>query len=266
MVPSAALKVFQPLAAFEPEERAYWERYATAGPVAQPAATVLVSRERGLGGATATLTAEREHAEILERRGAIFVCPHRTRLRILASVLAFRRSVPPEVVGAFLPAGDVERAAEEIDRLRAAHPGWRNHILLSAWEVPLRWFVLFDDAEREPAARRSLRYETVMRAARERAARALRVLRGALPNPAVVGPLRDLARWLGEFAPGSLVALDYGSLGDLLSAEAIREDRSCREIWAAIRALEEGDLEGAGAHYLVAAERWSSARNRQHWN
>src|SRR5262245_45976018 len=98
MVPAATLKVFEPLTAFEDGERSYWERYVAGGTV-PPADTVLLSREHGLNGATATLVAEAEHADILDRNGAIFVCPHRTKLRLLASVLAFHRSIPAEVVG-----------------------------------------------------------------------------------------------------------------------------------------------------------------------
>src|SRR5690242_5785443 len=105
MVPAASLKVFEPLSAFEEVERAYWERYIAGGSV-PPADTVLLSREHGLSGATATLVADNEHANILEREGVVLICPHRAKLRLLASVLAFRRSIPAEVAGAFMPDGE----------------------------------------------------------------------------------------------------------------------------------------------------------------
>ena len=269
MVPAATLKVFEPLTAFEAPERAYWERYL-AGGIVPPSDTVLLSREQGLNGATATLVAEHEHAGIIDRRGLTFVCPHRTKLRLLASVLAFRRSIPEEVITAFMPDGEVERATEEIEAIRTSHPSWKNHVLESTWEVPLHWFVPFDDAEREVVrtgrGRATIRYETIVRAARERSARALEIVRETLPNPAVIAPLAGMARWLEEFDGGGILALDYSGVGALLGSEDLRRDHTAREIWASIRALAEGDGDRAAAHYMIAAERWAGVRRRETLN
>jgi hypothetical protein len=269
MVPAATLKVFEPLSAFDEDERAYWEHYA-AGGQSPPPRTVLLDRETGLQGATVTLVVEREHAEMVERRGAMFVCPHRTKLRLLASILAFRRSIPAEIVRAFMPEDEVERAEEEIESLRSAHPDWRNHILESSWEVPLHWFVPFDDAERKIFRHHdgspALRYETLLRAARERCSRVLAVVRDTLPNPAVIAPLAGLARWFEEFGDVGLLVLDYGDVARLMPEDVLESDRSCREIWAAVRALSEGDGDRASAYYMTVAERWSAVRRRETWN
>ena len=268
MVPAATLKAFEPLTAFEASEREYWQRYVQ-GSTQPPADSVLLSREHGLAAPTATLVAEAEHADVIERRGHLLICPHRTRLRLLASVVAFRRSIPAEALAAFMPRGEVERAAEAIDEIRNAHPRWRNHILESAWEVPLHWFVAFDDSERQyaddPKAPRIV-YETVMRAARERCARVLSVVRSTLPNPAVIAPVAGMARWLEDFDPTSLLVLDYGGVGGLMPRQDLRADRTCRQIWEAVKALTEGDGDRAAAHYMVAAERWSRVRRRESWN
>ena len=269
MVPAATLKVFEPLNGFDNDERAYWESYA-AGDREPPPRTLLLDRENGLNGATATLVAEREHGDVVERRGVVFVCPHRTKLRLLASILAFRRSIPAEVVRAFMPEDEVERAAEGIESLRSAHPDWRNHILESSWEVPLHWFAAFDDAERQlirnPDGSLGMRYETILRAARERCARALEIVRDSLPNPSVVAPLAGLNRWLDDFDDVGLLVLDYAGVAGLIPADLLEEDRTCRDIWAAVRALSEGDGDRATAYYMVAVERWSGVRRRESWN
>jgi hypothetical protein len=265
MVPAASLKVFEPLAAFDAEERAYWERYVAGGTVA-PSDSFLLSREHGLRGETATTLAESEHADVIERRDALFVCPHRTKLRLLASLLAFRRSIPAEVVTSFMPDDEVERAADGIEAIRSRHPGWRNHLLESTWEVPLHWFVPFDDAEREVVGGRSIRYETVVRAASERSARALEIVREMLPNPGIIAPVAGLARWLEDFDPAGILVLDYGNVGDLFPASELARDRTAREIWSSIKALSEGDGDRASAHYMVAAERWAGVRRRETWN
>jgi hypothetical protein len=267
MVPAATLKVFEPLAAFDANERAYWERYVAGGTV-PPSDVLLLSREHGLRGETATLLVKNEHADAIERRGTMFVCPHRTKLRLLASLLTFRRSIPAEVVPSFMPDDEVERAADGIEALRTAHPTWRNHVLESAWEVPLHWFVPFDDAEREvvESAGPSIRYETIVRAASERSARALEIVREMLPNPGIIAPVAGLARWLEEFDPSGVLVLDYEGVGGLFPEEELRRDRTAHEIWASIGALAEGDGDRASAHYMVAAERWAGVRRRETWN
>ncbi len=108
---TAYLRIYQPLAAFPPRERAEWAAYVEAGQVLP--ASLLVGREerRGLARALGlTVGAEREHA-LVERVGdVVFLCPLRTELRTLQSLVAFRSSVPDEVADAFVSAGDVERA------------------------------------------------------------------------------------------------------------------------------------------------------------
>jgi hypothetical protein len=264
MVPYAALKLFEPLSAFGGDERAYWRAYASSGEEPRRVPAVMLSRESGLG-TIATLIEEREQADILAEDGQIYVCPHRTRLRLLASVLAFRRTIPAEVASAFMPEGEAERAVEELERLRAEHPKWRTHILLSTWEVPLRWFVPFSDEDRSIQDGR-IRYRTSMPSAMSRTHRALGVLRTALPDPGVVGLVADLARWLEEFDPASIVLLDYGGVGRLFSVSAQEADHSAADIGAAIEALEAGDPEGSAAFYSRAAERWGSVRARESSN
>jgi hypothetical protein len=106
----------------------------------------------------------------------------------------------------------------------------------------------------------------VLRAARERCARALTVVQEAFPNPAIVAPLAGLARWLEDFDDVGLLVLDYGDVARLMPPETLRSDRSCRDIWAAVGALAEGDGDRATAHYMVAAERWSAIRRRESLN
>lgn len=269
MVPTATLRVFEPLDAFSGGESEYWQRYVAEGRSGGRARRIWLSRETGVQGMIATAVAEREHADVLVRDGRTFVCPHRTRLRLLAAVLAFRRTMPAEAVAAFMDEDDIERAVANLERLRSEHPEWRNHILLSPWEIPLRWFVLYDDTERELVDRRThlgIRYETSMEAARRRAHLALGVLRETMLDDGVVGLVTELASWLESFHEDARLVLDYAGVARLFPAEQILEDRSAAEIWGAIAALDEGDPDRATAFYGVVAERWSRARARQSSN
>ncbi|MBI4728543.1 MAG: hypothetical protein HY775_03460 [Acidobacteria bacterium] len=269
MIPTASLKAFEPLAAFDDVERARWEQCASRGRHGTTQRTVILSREAGLGGAIATAVADHDEADLLARDGKIFACPHRTRLRLLASIVAFRGSIPDEAAPAFLPEEEFERALTELRCLHVEHPGWRTHILQSAWEVPLRWFVLFDPSERRLVpfgGRPSIRYETAIAAARRRAARALHVLGARLPSSTVIGLLEDLAEWLEEFHEDSRIVLEYGEVAGLLGAGEIGEDTTARDIWDALRALERGDNDGAAASYSQAAERWARVRAHESAN
>lgn len=269
MVPTAHLKAFEPLDAFEAGEQEYWRRYAAAGERGAVAPTVVLSREAGLGRAIATAVAEREHADVIVRGAGVHVCPHRTRLRLLAAVVAFRESIPDDAAPAFLPEEQFDDALAELERLYAEHPRWRNHILQSSWEVPLRWFVLFDGEERRivrSAGRSTVRYEAGIAAARSRVGTALDVLRAALPSSTVVGLVSDLAGWLEQFDDGSLVVLEYGEVAGLFAPRALRDDHSARDIWSAIRALARGDAERAAAFYGIASERWARVRARESVN
>ncbi|HVL90030.1 MAG TPA: hypothetical protein VM841_07335, partial [Actinomycetota bacterium] len=178
-VPHAALKVYEPLESFEPAERERWLAAAEAMSASRGPSTLVLSRAHGLSGADPG-----ERALVIRYGDRHYACPHRTRLRLLASLVAFRRTIPGEVAGAFMPDGEAERAIRELEALRAQHPDWRSHILTSTWEVPTRWFVLFDDEERifDPEGP-SLVYRTTMSAARLRTERALEAAKQAMIGP-----------------------------------------------------------------------------------
>jgi hypothetical protein len=108
---------------------------------------------------------------------------------------------------------------------------------------------------------RAFVYTTEMSRARRRAARALAVVRKALgEHAAVSAAVEELARWLEEFHPRSLIELDYGGLVDILSDEALRSDHSAEDIAEALAGLGAGDEERANAAYERIVERWRPAQ------
>lgn len=269
MVPTAYLKAFEPLDAFGRAERAHWQRLIERSPAQRLPRRVFLSPNAGLREILDATPDGREEADVVERDGVIYVCPHRTRLRLLASVLAFRRSIPAEAAGAFLAEKELREVVAELERLREERPEWRNHILQSSWEIPLRWFVLFEEHERnvlDDGGAPTARYETRMPAARERIQKALGILRASLPNPAVVGLVADLSAWLEQFNADSRLMLEYGDVARLLGREGLAEEHTARDLWAAIDSLKEGDPDRAAAYYGQAAERWSRMRSLESAN
>jgi hypothetical protein len=269
---AAYLRVYEPLAAFDGDERRYWQAYVADGRA--PELEVGVARERvaavrAVAGVPARgLPDLGDEAFVLDVDGVTLVCPWRTRLRSLQALDGFRSELPDELLEAFVPRPMLEACDDELDRLRGDEPDLRVHVLTSPWQVPLRWFVLVDQAEREvdlgvaagkghslrPAGRR-LVYRTAMSRARRRTARALDVLRRTVEEGPVSEGVEEMGRWLEEFHPRSLVELDYGGLTQLLDDAELTQDESARDIAGALAALADGDPSRAAAAYARVTAR-----------
>ncbi|MET8971235.1 hypothetical protein ACFCZV_27710 [Streptomyces hydrogenans] len=276
LVPYASyLRVYEPLAAFPEPERTHWSRYV---------------RRPGTPGAQDELRRsladlvpvppvpvpvhESGEAFVAHLDGVVVVCPWRTRLRGWLALRELAESgLPAPVLDAMLP--PVVRAQVEADHERwlERNPDARPWIRTAVWQVPLRWFALFGDEEREyepgdRAAGRApvLRYRTTMAQARRRLARALRALRDSLDEGAMTQGLVEVGRWLEEFHPRALVELDYGGLVHAVARERLAADRSAADVADGLAALRSGDDKTAGEVYARLAERWRAVRDLRHAN
>jgi hypothetical protein len=271
---AASLRVYEPLAAFDDDERAHWERYVAEGASLPAAAGAALERAISLQAVVSrTLPRVGEHAHVLEVDGVTLVSPWRTEVRAQEALLDFCADLPDVLADAFAPAALLEQAEVELDRWRAQRGTTTAHVRTCTWEVPLRWFVLVDPEEREVSlgepvdtsgtvvgrrTGRSLVYRTAMSRARRRVAKALAVLRTALDDSAVIDGVEDLGRWLEEFHPHSLVELDYGGLVHLMNDETLQADQSVAELGAALTGLDNGQEELAFAMYQRVTLRWRS--------
>jgi hypothetical protein len=270
--PAAYLRVYQALAAFSPNERAEWAAYVESGEAPPPGLLVGREEERALARALGLpVPSDREHALVQRVGQTVYVCPLRTELRTLQSLVAFHGSLPMELADAFVSSGEVARAASTLERLQREQPASRSHIRLAVWHVPLPWFALFEGVERRLARPEGsqpprLAYQTAMVKAQARISRALRVLQEVMEDGEVVAAVEELRDWLYAFDPDSLVQLDYGGLARVVPYGDLVEDQSAAEVWEALEALEEGDLERSSRHYGALTERWSALRGRESWN
>lgn len=260
---TAYLRVYQPVSAFAPEDRAAWEPAGLDDDVEQHSDAHRWLIRSALPDADVAPT---EGAFVKKVGDVTLVCPWRTRLRMLAGLLAFRGSIPDEVADAFVPADEAHRAARELAQFEENHPEVRSHIIHANWHVPLRWFVPFHDTERILVEDRNglrLRYEIPLAVAFERLDRALVVLEGSMIDEEVTEAVRELRGWLGEFGEVGLLELDYGSVASSFSDEELLEDRSAAEVQDCIDALEQGDLVRAGRTFTMLTDRWTGARARE---
>ncbi|GLF96534.1 hypothetical protein [Streptomyces yaizuensis] len=300
LVPYAAyLRVYEPLAAFPPPERERWARYAEGG----RALTAQDELRRSLADLLPTPPVpvpvhESADAFVTEADGEVRICPWGTRLRGWLALEELTGRLPAALLDAALPPVVRRQVAADWERWRERHPDARPWIRSALWRVPVRWFVLFDDGEREyepPGDGAAvLRYRTPMAQARRRVARTLRVLRDAQgPRSAMgatgaadaknpvdpvdpVDSVRGAARlgegllvvgkWLEEFHPRSLVELDYGGLVHALPADRLAGDHSAADVAAGVAALRSGDREAAAESYARLVARWRAVRDRQFAN
>lgn len=256
------MRVYQRLDAFAPSERDRLRSMLDSGGRPESAA----AGQHALG-----LIAAAERREVFERvvDGVRFVCPARTRLRSLLSMMTFTRTVPEGAAEVFFTAEEMEAARRELDSLQAREPELRPHMLQSAWHVPLRWFVCFDDAERrieQVDDHPTVRYETKLAEALVRSERALEVLKTGIVHPVVVGMVHELHQWLGGFERSALLELDYASVSRLFDPDELADDHSAADVSSAIAALAQGDGMRAGLHYQRANERWAPKRTHESLN
>ncbi|MBD0709178.1 MULTISPECIES: hypothetical protein [unclassified Streptomyces] len=275
LIPYASyLRVYEPLAAFPEPERTHWARYAreSRAPGAQE------ELRRSLADLLPTPPVpvpvhESAEAFVAVLDGVVVVCPWRTRLRGWLALREVADQFPAPVLDAMLPPVVRAQVTADHERWLERNPDARPWIRTAVWQVPLRWFALFGDedreyepgapkgAEGEPAGRAPvLRYRTTMAQARRRLARALRALREAYDEGPLTEGLIEVGRWLEEFHPRALVELDYGGLVHAVPEEWLAGDRSAAQLAEGIAALRAGDGEAASEAYGRLAERWRLVR------
>lgn len=286
---NAYLRVYEPLAAFPEPERSHWSGYAAAegAPTAQDEVRQALADLLPVPPVLVPVHESRD-AFVAVVDGVTHVCPWRTRLRCWMTLGEVREQFPAPVLDAVLPPVVRQQAEADYERWRERNPDTRPWILSSTWHVPVRWFVLFSDDEREfePArleddggdepgqagqperpersGKRSsgpvLRYRTPMVQARRRVARGLRALRDAMEDGPLIEGLVEVGRWLEDFHPRSLVELDYGGLVHAIPEGRLAEDHSASDVAEGLEALREGDGERAGEAYGKLTDRWRGVR------
>ena len=264
MVPSAYLRVFQPLDAFEGEEQLRWERYLVSN--RWMPGSPRRYRDHAKGGLGLIAPADGDHAEVRVVDGRTYVSPWRMRMRVLAAGLAFRETRPIELSERFLSKKDAKRVARELRRLRRGDPLAVAFCHQSPWHVPIRWFALFADEERwlgeDEHGQLRLRYRTTARKALRRAGQTIPLLRRSDLGP-IGDLLMDLHEWIALFDARSLVELDYGGLCDFLTWDELDDDRSVRDLGLALEALARHEFPRSAEIYQGVLSHWAEIRGHE---
>src|SRR6266487_229971 len=124
MLPCAAyLRVYEPLSAFRPAERAHWAAYATSADRPRRAAALAAEHAEALRRLIAlppivAPAQESRHAYVRWADGITYVCPWQTRLRSWLALSRLRASAPSLTKAAF-PADHTEAAVRDFARWRS---------------------------------------------------------------------------------------------------------------------------------------------------
>jgi hypothetical protein len=215
MLPCAAyLRVYEPLSAFGPAERARWQAYASSAARPRRAAALEAEHAEALRRIIAlppivVPAQESLHGYVRWADGITYVCPWQTRLRSWLALARLKATSGPLLADAFAPR-QAQQAAEDYAHWERKGVSPRVHIQSRTWSVPLAWFVPFSATERwlvlgsaaerdskgpaTASATRTLVYATAMAQARRRVARALATVRrasGPKPGRRVSGDNQD---------------------------------------------------------------------------
>ncbi|HZC27517.1 MAG TPA: hypothetical protein VE287_10875 [Actinopolymorphaceae bacterium] len=266
------LRVYEPLASFPERERSGWEDGIRVPEVAAggslTGALAVAEQREALAALLPVLppgvAAAPRRAYALDVDGVVLMCPDEATLRVRQALGDLLADLPEQVLRALVPAGGLERVDFAALREETCPSDAVPHILTARWHVPLVWFVIFGDEDRsvgmDPVP--ELRYRTPMVEARRRLARAHRMLGRARPDWKL-DPLVRLGRWIEAFHPHAWVELDYGGLVNLMAASALAEDRSAKDVTAALDSVAQGDDEEALDVYRRLRKRWWALRVKE---
>ena len=259
--PITQLRVYEPLEAFPPEVRHRWERYAVSAP--GPATLEQLERReswrRVVAGPLAVNPPEDlGHARVVRINGVLLLCPLQVNLRSAAAAREAARTLPSVVAEAALdPAWakepepvDAEARAHGHDAVAGADGAdgaglgfggdLRLRTLVAPWAMPWGWLLLVRPEERREHLNT---YLTPMSRARSRAARALKSLREHFEDAPITDEVEDVARWLEDFHPRSMLELDDRQ------TSAIAGDGGVEDVLMGLECLAEGDATGVAAAY-----------------
>ena len=148
----------------------------------------------------------------------------------------------------------------------------KPHIITHTWQIPPRWFALFDKGDclsGSQGNRRFIIYRANLKAVIKRGSRALTIIRKTFGPGPISAEVEELISWLASFDEKSIVELDYGGLAEILESmgmQGVEADTSVQDVWESLEALEIGDGVRAGDAYSRLMNRWRAVSSLEHAN
>jgi len=254
----ASLRVYEPLSSFKPEDQLQWKQISISLPTGFEEQKAALRRTI----VTERLALKPDGAHILEINGEKYIAPWSTATRCWAALDDFKSSLPPALVKYFLS----QKIEDAINVNSEVVEDKVSHIITATWNIPPRWFALFDPLDRISGSNDDGVY-TILRTSVANAKQRCLFAHQAVVNAFGQGPIEqeisDLLQWLGIFHAQSIVECDYGGLAVYLEKslvnsgeQGLSSDTSIEDVAKSLAGLAAGDGALAGQGYERLVTRW----------
>jgi hypothetical protein len=155
-----------------------------------------------------------------------------------------------------------------------------SYILYSENYIPLYWFILFEDKERESFYTTwgfaGINYDTRIALGLKRLKEADEILNNLfqkykgsdLKSPHILDlsevqtGIANLRAWLIGFDPSAYVVLNYGELCSFIHPYTMKNERSVKEIWDILSLIREGQIEEAQSMLSILVNKWEEIKRK----
>ena len=254
----ASLRVYEPITAFKPADQLRWHQIAVTSPTGWDEQNRALRRTI----VTEPPALKADGAHVLEHESKRYIAPWSTSARCWAALDDFKSSLPPTIIKFFLPQTieDAIMINSEVVEDKV------SHIITAAWNIPPRWFSLFEPNDRLRGTNEDGSY-TILRTSISNAKQRCLFAHQAVVNAFGSGPIEqeiaDLLQWLTIFHSESIVECDYGGLAIYLEKTLIESgepglsaDTSIEDVARSLAGLAAGDGALAGQGYERLVTRW----------
>ena len=156
----------------------------------------------------------------------------------------------------------------------------KPYVLNSENHVPIHWFLLFMDEEREyfftPWGFAGINYDTKIKLAFDRLEEADSILNRVFDKVEQAGlkltfsdelgeirtGIAGLKNWLGQFDPSGFLVLNYGEISSYIHPYTLKNERSVNDVWRMLSLLREGRVEEAHTLLIALNEKWEDIRRK----
>ena len=254
----SSLRVYEPITAFNPADQLRWNQ------ITVTSSTGWDEQNRALYRTIITEppALKPDGVHVLEQEGKRYIAPWSTAARCWAGLDDFKSILPPLIVKFFLPQTIEDAISVNSEVLEDKV----SHIMTSTWNIPPRWFSLFEANDRLRGTNKDGPY-TILRTsisnAKQRCIFTHQVVVTAFGNGPIEQEIADLLEWLSIFQSESIVECDYGGLAVYLEKTLIANgepglnaDTSIEDVARSLAGLAVGDGALAAQSYERLVTRW----------
>lgn len=254
----ASLRVYEPLTVFERENQTRWIQTSAIIPSDQDEQHQALFRTI----TSRPIASKPDGVYVIEVNGEKYIAPWSTAARCITALETSKSFLPSPVRGFFISQQLEESILLQSESFQDKIP----HILSANWNIPPRWFALFDPSDRITGTSNNevfMKLRTSISKAKQKCLFAHQTVVNAFGNGPIEQEIGALLQWLSVFDSDSIVECDYGGLAGYLEKTLIESghlglnaDSSVEDVANSLAGLASGDGAMAGHGYEKLIKRW----------